>query len=103
MVEIDILAECKHPKIVKLFEAFFYDQALWVSWTSADSETVSRKLQLIEAQGCWNDLSSLLFSTSIVSCHEVLNVISVKVDWFLCCFLSRSSLSSVLEGLWMTL
>jgi len=54
MVEIDILAECKHPKIVKLFEAFFYDQALWVSWTSADSETVSRKLQLIEAQGCWN-------------------------------------------------
>lgn len=103
MVEIDILAECKHPKIVKLFEAFFYDQALWVSRASAGSETVSRKLQLIEAHGCWTDLSSLSFSTSIVSCHEVLNVVSVKVDWFLCCFLSRSSLSSVLEGLWMTL
>ena len=33
MVEIDILAECKHPNIVKLYEAFFYDQALWVSRT----------------------------------------------------------------------
>ena len=31
MVEIDILAECKHPNIVGLHEAYFYDQALWVS------------------------------------------------------------------------
>lgn len=33
MVEIDILAECKHPNIVGLHEAYFYDQALWVSGT----------------------------------------------------------------------
>lgn len=32
MVEIDILAECKHRNIVGLHEAYFYDQALWVSW-----------------------------------------------------------------------
>ena len=31
MVEIDILAECKHPNIVGLHEAFFYDSKLWVS------------------------------------------------------------------------
>lgn len=31
MVEIDILAECKHRNIVGLHEAYFYDQALWVS------------------------------------------------------------------------
>lgn len=30
MVEIDILAECKHQNIVGLHEAYFYDQALWV-------------------------------------------------------------------------
>lgn len=30
MVEIDILAECSHPNIVKLYEAFFFDEALWV-------------------------------------------------------------------------
>ena len=34
MVEIDILAECKHPNIVGLHEAFFYDEALWVSHTA---------------------------------------------------------------------
>lgn len=31
MVEIEILAECKHRNIVGLHEAYFYDQALWVS------------------------------------------------------------------------
>ena len=31
MVEIDILAECKHPNIVGMFEAFSFDSALWVS------------------------------------------------------------------------
>lgn len=31
MVEIDILAEFKHRTIVGLHEAYFYDQALWVS------------------------------------------------------------------------
>ena len=37
MVEIDILAECKHRNIVGLHEAYFYDQALWVSSFSAHS------------------------------------------------------------------
>ena len=31
MVEIDILTECRHKNIVGLYEAYFYDQALWVS------------------------------------------------------------------------
>ena len=30
MVEIDILSECKHPNIVGLHQAFFFDSALWV-------------------------------------------------------------------------
>ena len=30
MVEIDILSECKHPKIVGLHEAFYFDSQLWV-------------------------------------------------------------------------
>ena len=41
MVEIDILAECKHRNIVGLHEAYFYDQALWVSSTSGHCEWVS--------------------------------------------------------------
>jgi len=31
MVEIDVLAECKHVNIVGLHEAYYYDSALWVS------------------------------------------------------------------------
>lgn len=30
MVEIDILATCNHHYIVKLLDAFYYDQKLWV-------------------------------------------------------------------------
>ena len=45
MVEIDILAECKHPNIVKLYEAFFYDQALWVS-------RLSELLKQLAGSGC---------------------------------------------------
>lgn len=30
MIEIDILAECKHPNIVQLYEAFFSNSKLWV-------------------------------------------------------------------------
>ncbi|KAL5471366.1 hypothetical protein EMCRGX_G029477 [Ephydatia muelleri] len=30
MVEIDILAECKHANIVQLYEAFLFDNALWI-------------------------------------------------------------------------
>lgn len=31
MVEIDILANCNHPNIVKLLGAFYYENKLWVS------------------------------------------------------------------------
>ncbi len=31
MVEIDILASCDHPNIVKLLDAFYYESKLWVS------------------------------------------------------------------------
>lgn len=30
MVEIDILAKCDHPYIVKLLDAFYYENKLWV-------------------------------------------------------------------------
>jgi len=44
MVEIDILAECKHSYIVGLYEAFFYDQALWVSDCANDPFSTSTEL-----------------------------------------------------------
>lgn len=31
MVEIDILASCDHPNIVKLLDAFYFEGKLWVS------------------------------------------------------------------------
>ena len=30
MVEIDILAECRHKNIVQLYEAYYFDSTLWV-------------------------------------------------------------------------
>lgn len=33
MVEIDILAKCDHRYIVKLLDAFYHDNTLWVSNT----------------------------------------------------------------------
>ena len=30
VVEIDILAECRHPNIVELLEAYFFEGNLWV-------------------------------------------------------------------------
>ena len=32
MIEIDILSECSHKNIVKIYEAYFYDSKLWVSF-----------------------------------------------------------------------
>ena len=32
MVEIDILAECKHKNVINLYEAYYFDSKLWVSW-----------------------------------------------------------------------
>ncbi|MCJ8741249.1 hypothetical protein PDJAM_G00068600 [Pangasius djambal] len=34
IIEIDILATCDHQYIVKLLDAFFYDQKLWVRLAS---------------------------------------------------------------------
>lgn len=34
MVEIDILAKCDHRYIVKLLDAFYHDNKLWVGNTS---------------------------------------------------------------------
>ncbi|KAI2650949.1 Serine/threonine-protein kinase 10 [Labeo rohita] len=34
MVEIDILASCNHQYIVKLLDAFFYDNKLSVRWSN---------------------------------------------------------------------
>lgn len=31
MVEIEILASCDHPNIVKLLDAFYFESKLWVS------------------------------------------------------------------------
>lgn len=30
VIEIDILAECHHPNIVELLEAYFFEGNLWV-------------------------------------------------------------------------
>ena len=30
MVQIDILAECRHPNVVQLYEAYYFESKLWV-------------------------------------------------------------------------
>ena len=32
-IEIEILASCKHPNIIKLLDAYYYDSTLWVGIT----------------------------------------------------------------------
>lgn len=45
MVEIDILASCDHPNIVKLLDAFYYENNLWVSiFSSLNAFTCFKKL-----------------------------------------------------------
>lgn len=41
MVEIDILAKCDHHYIVKLLDAFYYANTLWVSHVDNLFKTVS--------------------------------------------------------------
>ena len=36
MVEIDILAECKHKNVINLYEAYYFDNKLWVSLGQSD-------------------------------------------------------------------
>uniref|UniRef100_A0A8C1X0E4 non-specific serine/threonine protein kinase n=1 Tax=Cyprinus carpio TaxID=7962 RepID=A0A8C1X0E4_CYPCA len=43
MVEIDILASCDHPNIVKLLDAFYYESKLWVSVDLVSDFGVSAK------------------------------------------------------------
>jgi hypothetical protein len=31
MTEIDILNECNHKNVIKLFNAYYFDSTLWVS------------------------------------------------------------------------
>ena len=37
MVEIDILAECKHKNVINLYEAYYFDNKLWVSLAQSAS------------------------------------------------------------------
>lgn len=39
-VEIDVLTECRHPNIVELLEAFFYEGKLWVRITTPLNESI---------------------------------------------------------------
>ena len=36
MIEIDILSECNHKNIVKIYEAYYYDSKLWVRKKNSD-------------------------------------------------------------------
>lgn len=44
MVEIDILTECKHPNIVDLFEAYLYQDKLWVRAIDKSFRFVSMRI-----------------------------------------------------------
>ncbi|EPY82612.1 STE20-like kinase isoform 1 [Camelus ferus] len=44
MVEIDILASCDHPNIVKLLDAFYYENNLWHPFVTVDSNKPIREL-----------------------------------------------------------
>ena len=39
MVEIDILAECTHKNVINLYEAYYFDNKLWVSLTQVAYKT----------------------------------------------------------------
>lgn len=62
MVEIDILSECKHAKIVSLYEAFFFDSALWVS--SCESIIVDMQFTICVCAGAELTLTSYMCFTS---------------------------------------
>lgn len=47
MVEIDILASCDHPNIVKLLDAFYYENNLWVGIFSSLNSFILKEY--------WND------------------------------------------------
>ncbi|GAA6068616.1 serine/threonine-protein kinase 10 [Tachysurus ichikawai] len=59
IIEIDILATCNHHYIVKLLDAFYYDQKLWVINASLGSAAVSVLslavfIERTVLKRCWN-------------------------------------------------
>lgn len=47
MIEIDILAECKHSNIVELYEAFFVNSKLWVNYQLILINCIHNKLSCL--------------------------------------------------------
>ena len=68
IVEIDILAKCDHRYIVKLLDAFYHDNKLWVgnagSWLKQPALSVNHTL----------------FYPSVFVCPQLLNKSAIKYD-----------------------
>ncbi len=43
MIEIDILSCCKHKNIVEIYEAYYYDQKLWVSFFDQQQQALANQ------------------------------------------------------------
>lgn len=69
MVEIDILASCDHPNIVKLLDAFYYENNLWVSI-------------------CIGVVSELIVQKRFISCESLLYVLPLLFSDL--CYLNES-------------
>lgn len=50
MVEIDILAKCDHHYIVKLLDAFYYENKLWVRLIAGVQPTKTERTQRQQQQ-----------------------------------------------------
>lgn len=65
MVEIDILASCDHPNIVKLLDAFYYENNLWVGiFISLNAFNYFKSL-----------LKSLFFSLTLLKDHSSISLL----------------------------
>lgn len=53
MVEIDILASCNHQYIVKLLDAFFYDNNLSVRWLNGANWAFLNPTRCVVWQSLW--------------------------------------------------
>lgn len=63
MVEIDILASCNHHHIVKLLDAFYFEDKLWVRTPTGSKTFLSRGLYWSEARGRRHERSEALIHT----------------------------------------